>query len=809
MNKKNFPIFISVFIVSLFFTVIFYYSFSSISFTNREFRNEYHEDAYIEGHIKENDLTIINSNEYVKEAGFESSDSISGKIDDNILAISLFDQAIANMKGDYDLKEGRYPNNFDEIALSESVIKNKNLAISDKVNVEFGKRTLDGKIVNPTYKPTSDEEFIKTTSEEMKIVGIIKDNPNGISGANILINPNYENKLTAIRFKSLYKAYDNQDIIEEDLSNKLGRKIKVEFEPAIVDHYYLYESNVGRILKQLSTVFLIILAIAIFVFFNKNIFLVWSLEKIKVLSMYKSIGSTDSQILSLLFKEAVIISILPLLLGHILGYVIIKKYFSLINSNMGIDGPSSVDFNIILSFLIILISLLIIFISLAITLRKIKKIEIIDGLKGLINFKKSKKKRASTIFKELRINNLASIKSQSYISTIGVLIISVLFIFISFSSYAVDLGFYQDDYNLIVDYWSKDPRLPENLISVDEKIDSKKSFVYQQRNLSIENNIEFSEEFFANNLEEFLLENSSETEGSPILGKIVGLREEDLNILGGNKGEFILYNMIQSNPNEPLRDAKMVKFFKNPKKLDLITASGKKTSIDISKSIDDLKDITLKINRRTGYIFTDFDTYFKLLESTGNGNLVNYPFTLKMDINPDEIYDSKESIKNFLDKNPRTDERFEVYSDVDRSEEDDNLLGGLLSINFILAAIILALNFTNGYASINQSLMARKREIGNLYSIGMEKIELENLLKQEFIFEQIKSFVLAILVTFSIITIMSIISSRYSFYVFLKYYNHLAFLGFSIVVYGINFLIYSLSLKRILDRPTIDLIRTV
>ena len=809
MNKKNFPIFISVFIVSLFFTVIFYYSFSSISFTNREFRNEYHEDAYIEGHIKENDLTIINSNEYVKEAGFESSDSISGKIDDNILAISLFDQAIANMKGDYDLKEGRYPNNFDEIALSESVIKNKNLAISDKVNVEFGKRTLDGKIVNPTYKPTSDEEFIKTTSEEMKIVGIIKDNPNGISGANILINPNYENKLTAIRFKSLYKAYDNQDIIEEDLSNKLGRKIKVEFEPAIVDHYYLYESNVGRILKQLSTVFLIILAIAIFVFFNKNIFLVWSLEKIKVLSMYKSIGSTDSQILSLLFKEAVIISILPLLLGHILGYVIIKKYFSLINSNMGIDGPSSVDFNIILSFLIILISLLIIFISLAITLRKIKKIEIIDGLKGLINFKKSKKKRASTIFKELRINNLASIKSQSYISTIGVLIISVLFIFISFSSYAVDLGFYQDDYNLIVDYWSKDPRLPENLISVDEKIDSKKSFVYQQRNLSIENNIEFSEEFFANNLEEFLLENSSETEGSPILRKIVGLREEDLNILGGNKGEFILYNMIQSNPNEPLRDAKMVKFFKNPKKLDLITASGKKTSIDISKSIDDLKDITLKINRRTGYIFTDFDTYFKLLESTGNGNLVNYPFTLKMDINPDEIYDSKESIKNFLDKNPRTDERFEVYSDVDRSEEDDNLLGGLLSINFILAAIILALNFTNGYASINQSLMARKREIGNLYSIGMEKIELENLLKQEFIFEQIKSFVLAILVTFSIITIMSIISSRYSFYVFLKYYNHLAFLGFSIVVYGINFLIYSLSLKRILDRPTIDLIRTV
>ena len=118
MNKKNFPIFISVFIVSLFFTVILYYSYSSISFTNREFRANYYEEAYIEGDIKENEIEKIKSNEYVKEAGFESSDTISGRIDDKILAISLFDQAIANMKGDYDLKEGRYPNNFDEIALS-------------------------------------------------------------------------------------------------------------------------------------------------------------------------------------------------------------------------------------------------------------------------------------------------------------------------------------------------------------------------------------------------------------------------------------------------------------------------------------------------------------------------------------------------------------------------------------------------------------------------------------------------------------------------------------------------------------------
>ncbi|WP_296129427.1 ABC transporter permease [uncultured Anaerococcus sp.] len=807
MNKKNFPIFISVFIVSLFFTVVFYYSYSSVSFTNREFRSVNYEDAYIEGGVKENELAKIRSNEYIDEAGFESYDCISGKIEDDILAIPSFDQSIASMKSDYSLKEGRYPNNFDEIVLSENVIKDKKLRISDKVEVDFGQRTLNGKIVNPTYKPTSDEEFTISSSKELKIVGILKDKPNGISQANILIDPNYENKLTAIKFKSLYKAYDNQDLIEEDLSRLLGRKIKVEFEPAIVDHYYLYEDTIGRIGKELSTIFLVVLAIGIFVFFNKNIFLIWSLEKIKVLSMYKSIGSTDFQILGMLFKESVMISILPLSLGHIVGYVFIRYYFGAINNNFGIDVPTSVDFNLLLSLAIILISLLIIFISLAFTLRKIKKIEIIYGLKGIINLKKSKKKRANTIFKELRINNLASIKSQSYISTIGVLIISVLFIFISFSSYSVDWGFYEDDYNLTVDYFSNDPSLPNNLSAIDKSIDSKKSFIYQQRNLSIENNLDFSEEFFSNNLDEFLYELNGREEDNTILGKIVGLREEDLNLLGGNKGEYILYNMIQSNPEEPLRDAKMVKFFKDPKKLDLITASGQKTSIDISKNIDDLKDLTMKISRGSVCIFTDFDTYFKLLEATGNGNLVNYPFTLKMQVNPNKIEPSKEAIKKFLDQNPRTDESFEIHSAGDRADEDDKLLGGLLSINFIMASIILALNFTNGYASINSSLMARKREIGNLYSIGIEKDDLKKILEQEFIFEQVKSFALAILVTFAVIISLSILSPRYSLLVFIKYYNHLTFLGFSLLVYVINILIYHLSLKRILDKPTIDLIR--
>lgn len=43
----------------------------------------------------------------------------------------------------------------------------------------------------------------------------------------------------------------------------------------------------------------------------------------------------------------------------------------------------------------------------------------------------------------------------------------------------------------------------------------------------------------------------------------------------------------------------------------------------------------------------------------------------------------------------------------------------------------------------------------------------------------------------------------------IKYYDYKSFLGFSLVVYGINLIIYHFSLKRILNRPTKDLIRTI
>lgn len=87
---------------------------------------------------------------------------------------------------------------------------------------------------------------------------------------------------------------------------------------------------------------------------------------------------------------------------------------------------------------------------------------------------------------------------------------------------------------------------------------------------------------------------------------------------------------------------------------------------------------------------------------------------------------------------------------------------------FIAHSHIFVLNITNGYSSINLSLMSRKKEIGSLYSCGMDLDELKSVYQKEFIYEQIKSLILAILISLGVMFLVSAFSSRLTFLILLK-----------------------------------------
>lgn len=132
---------------------------------------------------------------------------------------------------------------------------------------------------------------------------------------------------------------------------------------------------------------------------------------------------------------------------------------------------------------------------------------------------------------------------------------------------------------------------------------------------------------------------------------------------------------------------------------------------------------------------------------------------------------------------------------------------GLMIIS--IASIIFILNVTNGYSSINLSLMARKKEIGSLMSCGIEKDELKNKFTRDFIIEEIKSLAIVLIVSLAVIFIIAKISPTLDMKILLSYFEYKYFLVFGILIYGINISIYNLSLKNILNTSPIDLIREV
>ncbi|WP_455257284.1 FtsX-like permease family protein [Peptoniphilus asaccharolyticus] len=811
MNKKNFPIFISLFIVSLFFTVIFYYGYTNM----RANYGYYMASSFYHGEIKEElsneDVEKLKSIEDIDLVGKMSLNPDNGKIADDLVVINYQDQAINKMREYSRLIEGRFAEKEDEIVLSESLVKKNKFKIGDKIELGLGKRFLDGEEIGPTSANTDREKFESQGSKSFTLVGVYGDVYNKYSKLNFALG--LQDKMstfrTFVKFHSFEEAYKNKDKIQAEINQTLGKKVTLEFSESLM-HYYGVENNLlQNIMSQAVIVLSVLGCIAIFVFFVKNIFWVWGLRKIRELSIYKSIGSTNGQIYLLLLKEGLITTGIPIILGHIAGFFFMYCLYKNITKGEGVSAFEVIKFNPLLSLAIILVSFTIVALAIQSPAKKISKINIIDGIRGNIDFSKSKKKRAKDFWKELKLNNLASIKSQRYISAIGIIIISVFIIIIGISTYYRDFSHYDDGYNFSVDYFSEKNQVPKILKEIVDKIPNEKSYISKDKYVQVENTNEFSREAKAAGLDEEARKNIEKYKEEDMDGYIIALEEKALKELGGKKGEFVLYNTIQEDSSIPIAKAKRIPYFENPQSLDINFANDYKKTIEISKTIKDLGKYKSRTMPFDVKVYTDFDTYFKLMEEAGDEKNKNYAYTLNMKINDSDTKDVKEYVEAMIRSKISPEDRFNIITGEEMEQNRYNDLDTLRKITIGIASIIFILNVTNGYSSINLSLMSRKKEIGSLYSCGMDVDELKNTYQKEFVGEQIKSFIIVILASLLVMFVISIFSSRLTILNLLKYYDYKIFLGFSLVVYAINLLIYHFSLKKILDRPTIDLIRRI
>ena len=811
MNKKNFPIFISLFIVSLFFTVVFYYGYTNMK-ANYGY---YMASSFYHGEIREElsneDVEKLKSIEDIDLVGKMSLNPDNGKLADDLVVINYQDEAINKMREYSRLTHGRFAEKEDEIVLSESLVKKNKLKIGDRVELDLGKRFLNGKKIGPTSANTDREKFESQGYKSFTLVGVYGDVYNKYSKLSFALGlqDKMTNFRTFVKFHSFEEAYKNRDKIQAEINQTLGKKVTLEFSEGLINYYGVENEPLQNIISQAVLVLSVLGCIAIFVFFIKNIFWVWGLRKIRELSIYKSIGSTNGQIYLLLLKEGLIITAIPILLGHIAGFFFMYCLYKNITIGEGVSAFEVMKFNPLLSLSIILVSFIIVALAIKSPAKKISKINIIDGIRGNIDFSKSKKKRAKDFWKELKLNNLASIKSQRYISAIGIIIISVFIIIIGISTYYRDFSHYDAGYNFSVDYFSENNQVPKILKEIVDKIPNEKSYISKEKYVQVENTNEFSKKAKAAGLEDEAKKNIEKYKAKGMDGFIIALEEKDLKELGGKKGEFVLYNTIQEDSSIPIAKAKRIPYFENPQTLDINFENNYNKTIKISKTITDLGKYKSRTMPFDVKVYTDFDTYFKLMEESGDEKNTNYAYTLNMKVKDSDTKDVKEYVESMIRNKISPEDRFNITTGEESEKNRYKDLKSLIKIVIGKASIIFVLNITNGYSSINLSLMSRKKEIGSLYSCGMDVDELKNIYQKEFIEEQVKSFIISIMVSLGVMLAISLIVPDLRMSTLIKYYDYKSFLGFSLVVYGINLIIYHFSLKRILDRQTIDLIRTI
>ncbi|HEO7421836.1 TPA: ABC transporter permease [Streptococcus agalactiae] len=810
MNKKNFPIFISLFIVSLFFTVVFYYSYTIVKYNNESFMTVNFYDAELEGNLTSNDIEKIKDINNIEFVGEMSINPESAKYKNDLIAVNYQDNDINKMREHSDLLEGHFAKSDGEIVLSKSLVEKNKLKLGDKIQLDFGHRLIEGKEIDAISTFTDKESYNLSFSKDFELVGIYEDVYNKYSRVNYALALKNEEDpgKVVLKFNSFEKAYDNKVNLQNEINKKLGRDVPLTFNSNLIDYYGVEYDFPHNILTELGTILSVIGAILLFVFFVKNIFKVWAFRKIKELSVYKSIGTTDFQIYLLLLKEGIFLSVLPILIGHIFGYCLILKLFRHLEIDQGVENLVSSYFSPLLSLAIVTVALLVVVFSIIQPAKKVSKISIIEGIKGNLDFDSFKKKRSRNLWKELKSNNLDSIKSQRYVSAIGVIIISVLVIIVAVTKYNRDFSYYDAGYNVIASYYSENRSVPKVFKEIEKETPNDKSYISKESYIQVDNDLELSKEAINMSLDQKLEYFLKKSHSSQLNGMLIALEDEDFSKLGASKGEFILYNMVQENPNTPVAKANKIPYFNNPKDINLQIGEDFQKSLKISKTIDDLGNydsITLPFYVK---IYTDFDTFFQLMDESKDEELINAPYVLNMNVKDSEMRNVKDYLDNKIRESIMPNEKYDINTKADIEINRKSDLESLKKVAFAMAFIIFILNVTNGYSSINLSLMSRKKEMGSLYSCGMDVDELKNIYRKEFIEEQIKSFIVAVITTLGVMILISRIAPNLSLDILIRYYDYKLFLGFSIVVYAINLLIYNFSLKRILDRPTIDLIRT-
>lgn len=677
------------------------------------------------------------------------------------------------------LKEGRFPTNSNEIVLSERAMPLIDKKVGDSINLNIGKRVDKNQKEIEIPIVHDNETIVDGKSKNFKIVGVMNkleddidnDVVSGITYLDIKEKTKGDKVNVAICANEPSEIYEIAPAISKNLGLKVASNDDSDDMIYNNDNGVAYEnlsfnehllrlkgaSAYANINRSINAAMFVVttLVVVCTVATIYNAFSISINDRKKQFGILNSIGATKSQIMKIVFIEAIVVSVIGIPLGLITGTFAIDLIFKLIkymfSSSVIAHLNLRVVYNpyvIILSALIVLLTILVSAILPALNAAKTPPLEAIKNSSSLKLGKVKDSKLVRLLFKTegvLAYKNLRRNKKKFRI-TLFSLIISVV-IFISFSGFVelfikaneasvgqvnYDVRLWKggilegdkiiDDLNKVngikkisvrniygVAFDVKESNINKDYKDLIDKTFSKKNkdgetvydFNYEQ------NTFQFTDDKDIDNLK---LINGSFDKETAIKENGIILRNKSYYSEPGKKYDVSLTNYKVGDT------INAYKFSRDE--------NGNQKNEPIKLKVLATTDDLLPGNKMSTYMGIDFITYNEV------GSKLGY------DINSGNIYINSDKSKDTRDALKKIGEKYgyNVHDEVDNALEMEQSIIAIKIFVYGFVLVISLVSITNIVNTISTNINLRKREFAIIKSIGVtpqgfnKMIYLESLL---------------------------------------------------------------------------------
>ena len=737
----------------------------TISYNGRYEANYENADLSKVSNLKDKDFVYF----YEKTIGFSEFES-KNEYKPYIYVAGVNEEFFNELK----LVDGRFPNNDDEIVISEHINTNGGASykVGDNITLSYGERVIEGDIVLDNSQYVDGEYLNYLNKKDYKIVGIVKrsnyENYSacGYSAFTLDTNENAGNV-------NLYVVFDsNRKIIKQ--SEKLAKDIDynspINYNSTLLALYG--ESTYGNIMSSMIMMIVIMLSLVsvgcTIVIYNS--FAISVMERKKEFGLLSSIGATRRQLSYTVFFEALVVGTIGIILGIFSAYIGIGIVILIINNLISDILEFRLDLvtNLLFVIIPIIFMIVVIIISSIIPSRRASKVSPIEAIRQNDDIKINKKKiKTSKIITklfgiegEIALKNIKRNKKKYRVTVISLFISIVLFIsFSSYMNYTINtasdvIGEIPYDYQIY--YYDNGTDSTEINNKLDEIVSSSdvKNYVrYDVSNVNIISNYDYSKdylEFYENNygidaLKE--LKNKQYTYAEVVVlddnsyqnfKQSIGLTSDKVIIF--NKFKGVSYsNNKRVNYNIPFidnRDSGNIKIcnFDNLDEKEIKDNYNKYCSKNINnifvtdKSYDLLEELAYNDN-------------YKLIV---NKKMYDVIFNNKIDYSVINIISDNTSSIDNLTKDFDKYENVNYTNLTEEFKQTNNLILVIKILMYGFIGLITLIGVTSVFNTISTSMALRKREFAVLRSIGLTKKGFNKILFFESLFFGFKSLIFAI-----------------------------------------------------------------